>query len=162
MGKQAETYDDVMTPQIAEMGDDYFIDITVTCTELHDPWEVDYINSPQKISQCGIFEDAEGTQIRFKAWNGSDPPEFKEGETYDMTDMQMVYGKNAESYALVIRSKTKATVGSLPTAPGESVCPSCDTVLTDDNLHTGPDAPQIGWEYYECPECGEKMRPAAV
>ena len=164
MGETADVFDDVMTPAIAEKGDDYFIDVTVQCTEIHDPWEVDYIRAPQKISQCGMFEDGEGQQIRFKAWDGSNPHEYEVGEMYDFTDLQLVYGKNAESYAFVVRSKTesKPSENGFSAGVGDQVCTQCGSEITDENRHSGPEAPEIGWEYYECPDCGHRMRPESV
>lgn len=38
-------------------------------------------------------------------------------------------------------------------------CPECGAVLTDEDSKSGPDAPEIGWEYYECPNCEAQSRP---
>lgn len=41
-------------------------------------------------------------------------------------------------------------------------CPTCDDELWKLDFECGPDAPEVGWEYYECPDCGERVRPDAV
>ena len=38
--------------------------------------------------------------------------------------------------------------------PESFVCPSCEAECDPDDARTsGPDAPELGWEYYECPTC---------
>jgi DNA-directed RNA polymerase subunit RPC12/RpoP len=103
------------------------------------------------------------------SWKNSNPPHLEEGKTYDFTDLQLVYGKEAESYKLVVRSKTEAIEGaSFPSDTPESVpsqsnyiCLNCQTSLSEANRHTGPEAPEVGWEYLECPDCGNRQHPDA-
>lgn len=41
-------------------------------------------------------------------------------------------------------------------------CPSCDSPLSEEDQYSGPDAPEVGWEYYECPNCGGRSHPQLV
>jgi ribosomal protein S27E len=41
-------------------------------------------------------------------------------------------------------------------------CPSCGATEREDAYRTGPDEPELGWRYYECPDCGERTRADAV
>lgn len=41
-------------------------------------------------------------------------------------------------------------------------CPACRESLTKADKRSGPDEPEVGWEYYECPACGETSHPARV
>lgn len=41
-------------------------------------------------------------------------------------------------------------------------CPSCDAYIHEDGFKQGPEAPEIGWEYYECPDCNARARHDAV
>jgi hypothetical protein len=37
-------------------------------------------------------------------------------------------------------------------------CHGCKSYVNEEGISTGPDAPEIGWTYYECPECGRKAQ----
>lgn len=41
-------------------------------------------------------------------------------------------------------------------------CPECKADFGPDSRIEGPDAPEIGWEYYECPECNRTHAPGKV
>lgn len=41
-------------------------------------------------------------------------------------------------------------------------CSECGACILPDHKQQGPDAPEIGWEYFECPDCAHKMRPESV
>lgn len=41
-------------------------------------------------------------------------------------------------------------------------CPSCDAYIQESGFKQGPDAPEIGWEYYECPKCKARTHPRTV
>jgi hypothetical protein len=43
-----------------------------------------------------------------------------------------------------------------------AVCPTCDAYVEESGLKSGPEAPEIGWDYYECPECDARTRPESV
>lgn len=55
--------------------------------------------------------------------------------------------------------KTREGVRYLLSSDGGDHCPSCDHPIVEAGYKTGPDAPMIGWEYYECPDCSEKLNP---
>lgn len=38
-------------------------------------------------------------------------------------------------------------------------CGECDELLSPEDQHEGPDAPEVGYEYYECPACGGRTHP---
>lgn len=42
------------------------------------------------------------------------------------------------------------------------VCPECEETLSSDDHHTDGNAPEIGWEYYQCPECNKRYLPQQV
>lgn len=44
----------------------------------------------------------------------------------------------------------------------DPTCIRCGERLTETDRKTDGNAPELGWEYYQCPECGEQMRPNAV
>lgn len=47
--------------------------------------------------------------------------------------------------------------------PPKFVCDTCNqSTEPDEMLREGPDAPEIGWTYAECPKCGEHYRPEYV
>lgn len=35
-----------------------------------------------------------------------------------------------------------------------NICPNCNTMLSDDELHKNGERPDLGYEYYECRNCG--------
>lgn len=37
-------------------------------------------------------------------------------------------------------------------------CEGCGSDLSEGHKRWGPDAPDSGWAYYECPDCGHKTR----
>jgi endogenous inhibitor of DNA gyrase (YacG/DUF329 family) len=41
-------------------------------------------------------------------------------------------------------------------------CPECDEPLTNADFREDESAPEVGWEYYECPECGAHLSLGAV
>lgn len=41
-------------------------------------------------------------------------------------------------------------------------CPECGKLLWDAHYHENSEAPEIGWEYYECPACDKRFRPKQV
>jgi Zn finger protein HypA/HybF involved in hydrogenase expression len=41
-------------------------------------------------------------------------------------------------------------------------CPTCTAYIDPDGFKEGPEAPEIGWEYYKCPECSSLFRPEQV
>ena len=45
---------------------------------------------------------------------------------------------------------------------GSLNCPTCGAPLSEADKTTGPEAPEVGWEYYECPDCGARNRPDVV
>lgn len=40
-----------------------------------------------------------------------------------------------------------------------AICKKCERQLGEKNLNKGPEAPELGWEYFECPNCGHQQRP---
>lgn len=41
-------------------------------------------------------------------------------------------------------------------------CPNCGKQLSSEDRDEGPEHPEIGWEYYECPRCEETIRADTV
>lgn len=41
-------------------------------------------------------------------------------------------------------------------------CPNCGKQLSAKNYGEGPEHPEVGWEYYECPHCEDIIRADAV
>lgn len=146
-------------------------DITLTCSKLYDPLEVEFVPN-SGVTQCGLFEDRNGDTIRFVSWDGSNPPMLKKGETYDLEDAFIVYGKGEDSYKVVFRSDTEAHAGAsfvqttqtdtTTTSDAGGTCPNCGESLSEENHHEGPGAPSVGWEYFTCPSCENNLRPEVV
>ncbi len=42
------------------------------------------------------------------------------------------------------------------------LCPNCGRKLSSEFRDEGPEHPEIGWEYYECPRCEDIIRADAV
>lgn len=136
---------------------DRFANITFTCTELASHQEL-FNSYNSNAAQCGLFEDSNEDSVRFKAWEASDPPTFNEGEQYKLTDAQVVSTTEGTVSQVIIRSRTRAE----PIETREvttTECTNCGTHLEHAHVQKGPEAPEIGWEYLECPKCGEKARP---
>lgn len=94
----------------------------------------------------------------------------------DAGDTQFEYDGHHPAYALADGEFTvgcpdcgaNAAVATLHDEDGERVlvltiavgdtCPACDVPVQDAGFKEGPDAPEIGWEYYECPDCEARMR----
>lgn len=147
-----------------------FIDITLTCANEESVWDVDWVPNGAKAEQACIMKDANGETMPLLSWKNSNPPRLTESETYEFTDLQIVYGKDADSYKLVVRSATEAIAGASIQTNTQStstsnstqyICLNCQTSLSEANLNTGPEAPEVGWEYLECPDCGHRQHPDA-
>lgn len=46
--------------------------------------------------------------------------------------------------------------------PDDAACTECNGAIEEDDLQTDGRAPEIGWEYFECPDCGHQMHPDTV
>lgn len=179
MPVESSVFDDFLDPLEIEESDEEWLELNLKCAELHEPTSADYIQNAENIAQCGVLTDREGISYRFKTPKGSEsPPTFSEGEVYDVSELMGVPSKRENSYLLIVRSATTADhLGSSfpsievhdinsdegaesPASGGE--CPHCGNTLTDDDCYTGPEAPMIGWTYYQCPECEEKSHPKNV
>lgn len=44
----------------------------------------------------------------------------------------------------------------------DNICPVCETPLTEEDRHADHRAPEVGYEYYECPDCGHQYRPERI
>ena len=151
---------DVKDPNQSEQ----WVDMTLKCAEVWDPADVDFVQSPAKAEQCGLLEDADGEKMRFVSWTNSNPPYMEEGETYDFTKLFLVYGRDGDDFKLIFRSDTAAESSGtdLDVVAGEGECPYCSANVTDEHYHEGPGAPEVGWEYYTCPNCDQNLRPEVV
>jgi transcription initiation factor IIE alpha subunit len=36
-------------------------------------------------------------------------------------------------------------------------CPECGSYVSEEGVTSGPEAPELGWDYYECPSCQARM-----
>lgn len=41
-------------------------------------------------------------------------------------------------------------------------CPTCSAYIDPNGFKEGPEAPEIGWEYYQCPNCESVFRPEQI
>lgn len=41
-------------------------------------------------------------------------------------------------------------------------CPTCSEELTVGDKQSGPEHPEVGWEYYVCPSCTDVIHPVRV
>lgn len=146
-------------------GDDeteQWISVTLKVSEIVNEFEAEWVPNGGKAKQAGILQDSEGTQIPFTNWENSNQPELEEGETYEFDKLFMVYGQNNDGYTLIFRSDTQISqVGEFPGGL-QGGCPYCGSDITDEHYGEGPEFPEVGWEYYECPECGKGIRPELV
>jgi predicted RNA-binding Zn-ribbon protein involved in translation (DUF1610 family) len=44
----------------------------------------------------------------------------------------------------------------------DPICIRCGERLTEEDKRTDGNAPEVGWEYYECPACGHTMHPDSL
>lgn len=134
-----------------------WVDLHVTCTEL---WPT----SAEKMRQSGRLTDAEGDSIKFISWKEADAPHLDEGASYVIEDAQVITDPD-EDRSIIFRKDTEVRDADSPgdgDSPNGPDCKFCGESMPADAYNEGPGAPEIGWEYYHCPHCNEKMRADTV
>lgn len=81
---------------------------------------------------------------------------FEDGYDPLDADLEGPYDPNRTNFELVADPVYIARQRLDPT------CLRCGGRVTEEDRRADAEAPEIGYEYYECPDCGNQMRPEAI
>lgn len=140
-----------------EIGTNEWVDVHMTCTEL---WPV----GAERLQQVGQLSDGTEASIKFLSYETSDVQSLERGCSYVIRDA-MTISDETEGRALLLKADTYIEDASAPSgagSPNGPDCEECGDPLPMDAYHEDGLAPEIGWEYWQCPSCNNKMRPADV
>lgn len=103
-----------------------------------------------------LKQEADADSIKFEPVDEAFPISLAQNSfTFFCADCHRINGE-----AVLREDESQDIIEIIPTE--SDGCPNCTYPIIQNGFTTGPEAPEIGWEYYQCPECGETQRPESV
>jgi hypothetical protein len=128
------------------------VPVHATCSEL---WHVSPADSK---AQMGQLTDWAGDTMKFISYESSDVRELSTGTGY-LFHQALVVSDETERRAVLADEQTVIDSRPLTRPPGVGpTCSSCGERIPEEGFHQDGNAPEIGWEYWQCPACGQRMR----
>lgn len=138
-------------------------------TEAYHPGVSDERFYNTKTKQTGELIDKSGTNIGLVNWKNSDTQTLEDGKEYTLKDISIV--PSGDWWQFICRSNTTVMETTIPSNAVEKyeqnteidsysvTCPNCNQT---GEILSGPENPELGWDYFYCSNCDTTKSPQEV